>query len=242
MGKLTNYKVNDEITIFIDGKEFKFKILGVVKDDIFEREDSLNPLGIITSKEVVQKNTDKEPQIQNINLSLKDKSLDIKTSNEINNILKNYDSYSLVNYMDINESQKSTMIMIQVLVYGFISVIALISSINIINTITMNITLRRKESAMLKAIGMSQKDLKQIIVYEGLFYGIFGGILGAIIGCALSYTLYDVISEMVSIQWNFPIGLSLITILIAMTISYISTLIPMRKIEKDNVMEAIREE
>ncbi|MGL5352583.1 MAG: ABC transporter permease, partial [Clostridium sp.] len=199
VGKLTNYKINDEIKIFIDGKEFKFKILGIVKDDIFEREDSVNSIGIITSKDVIQKNTDKEPKIQNINLSLKDKSSDIKTSNDINNILKNYDSYSLINYIDINESQKSSMIMIQVLVYGFISVIALISSINIINTITMNITLRRKESAMLKSIGMSQKDLKQIIAYEGLFYGIFGGVLGAIIGCALSYTLYDVISEMVSI-------------------------------------------
>lgn len=242
MGKLANFKVNDEIVIFRDGKEFKFKILGIIKDDIFEREDSLNSLTLITSKEVVEKLTEEEVRLEHISISLKDKSLDTKTSNEINNILRNYDSYSLINYVDINANQKSSMIMIQVLVYGFISVIVLISSINIINTITMNITLRRKESAMLKSIGMSQKDLKKMIIYEGLFYGISGGVLGSIIGCALSYTLYNVISEMVAIQWKIPLGLSLITIVIAMTISYLSTIIPMKKIEKDNVIEAIREE
>lgn len=242
MGKLANYKVNDEVVIRQDGNEFKVKILGIIKNDIFEREDSLNTLELITSKDVIENIAKEELKIKQIGISLKDESLNIKTSNEINNILRNYDSYNLINYVDINASQRSGMIMIQVLVYGFISVIALISSINIINTITMNITLRRKESAMLKSIGMSQKDLKSMIIYEGLFYGISGGILGSIIGCALSYTLYDVISEMVAIQWKIPLGLSLITIFIAMTISYLSTIIPMRKIEKDNVIEAIREE
>lgn len=242
MGKLANYKVNDEITILRDGKEAKFKILGIVKDDIFERWDSPNTLNLITTKKVAEELTNEDLRVKYINISLMDKSLDIKTSNQINNILRSYDSYFLTNYVDMNANQRSSMIMIQVLVYGFISVIALISSINIINTITMNITLRRKESAMLKSIGMTQKDLKRMIAYEGLFYGVFGGVLGAIIGCALSYTLYKVMSEMAEIQWKIPIGLSLITILIAMTISYLSTLIPMKKIEKDNVIEAIREE
>ncbi len=242
IGKLTDYKVNDEIIILKDNKEFKVKIIAIIKDDIFERDDSTNVLTLITGEQVLKNLTGESPKIKNLSIALKDESLDLETATEVNNILKDYPSYTVINYADMNKSQRNSMLMIQVLVYGFIAVITLISSINIINTITMNITLRRKESAMLKSIGMSQKDLKTIIRYEGMFYGIIGGTLGAIAGCFLSYSISNVLSDVVAMQWKLPLGLSVITILVAMTISYLSTLIPMKKIEKDNVIETIREE
>lgn len=242
IGKLTDYKVNDEIIILKDDKEFKVKIIAIIKDDIFERDDSTNVLTLITGEQVLKNLTGESPKIKNLSIALKDESLDLETATEVNNILKDYPSYTVINYADMNKSQRNSMLMIQVLVYGFIAVITLISSINIINTITMNITLRRKESAMLKSIGMSQKDLKTIIRYEGMFYGIIGGTLGAIAGCFLSYSISNVLSDVVAMQWKLPLGLSVITILVAMTISYLSTLIPMKKIEKDNVIETIREE
>lgn len=242
IGKLTDYKVNDEITVLKDSKETKVKIMAIIKEDIFEREDSTNVLTLITGNQVLKNVTGEAPKIKNLSIALKDKALSLKTAEEVNNILKDYPSYTVINYADINKSQKNSMLMIKVLIYGFIAVITLISSINIINTITMNITLRRKESAMLKSIGMSQKDLKTIIRYEGIFYGIIGSILGAIVGCFLSYSIFNVLSDVVVVQWKLPLGLIAITILVAIGISYLSTLIPMKKIEKDNVIEAIREE
>ncbi|WP_461612952.1 ABC transporter permease [Clostridium sp. Marseille-QA1073] len=242
IGKLTDYKVNDEITVLKDSKETKVKIMAIIKEDIFEREDSTNVLTLITGDQVLKNITGEAPKIRNLSIALKDKALNLKTAEEVNNILKDYPSYTVINYADINKSQKDSMLMIKVLIYGFIAVITLISSINIINTITMNITLRRKESAMLKSIGMSQKDLKKIIRYEGIFYGIIGSTLGAIVGCFLSYSIFNVLSDVVIVQWKLPLGLIAITILVAIGISYLSTLIPMKKIEKDNVIEAIREE
>lgn len=242
IGKLTDYKINDEIIILKDNEEFKVKVIAIIKDDIFERDDSTNVLTLITGEQVLKNLTGESPKIKNLSIALKDESLDLETAEEANNILKDYPSYTVTNYVDMNKSQRNSMLMIHVLVYGFITVITLISSINIINTITMNITLRRKESAMLKSIGMSQKDLKAIIRYEGIFYGIIGGTLGAIAGCFLSYSISNVLSDVVAMQWNLPLGLSVITILVAMAISYLSTLIPMKKIEKDNVIETIREE
>ena len=242
IGKITNYKVGDEIIIIKDDIEFKVKVMAIVKDDIFERESSTNVLKFITSNEVIENITKETPNVEGYGISLINDSLNLNTFSEINNIVDNDKTYTVINCVDINQSQRNSMIMIKVLVYGFISVIALISSINIINTITMNITLRRRESAMLKSIGMSQKDLKTVIKYEGLFYGIFGGTIGVIIGCLLSYSLSNIISDVVVLQWKVPWELCIITILVAMGISYLSTLIPMKKIEKDNVIEVIREE
>lgn len=242
MGKMTNYKVNDEITLIDDpGKEYKVKIMAIIENNIFERETQSSTMSLITTDKVKENLTNINSDIANIGVDLKDSSLHLKTYEKINNILQDYPSYSIVDYVDANAMEKSSIILIEVLVYGFIFVITLISSINIINTITMNITLRRKELSVLKSIGMSQKDLKKMIMYEGLFYGLVGGVIGSIAGCGFTYAIYDVLSDIVGLTWKLPWMLCIITILVSIVISFLSTLIPMRKIEKDNVIEAIRE-
>lgn len=242
MGKLTNYKVNDEITLIDEsGKEYKLKVMAIIENDIFERETNYNSMSLITTDKVMENLNNEELDIQSLEVSLKDSSLHLKTYEEINTILQDYSSYSVTNYVDINDSEKSFIMLIQVLVYGFIFVITLISSINIINTITMNITLRRKELSVLKSIGMSQKDLKKMIMYEGLFYGLVGGILGSVAGCGFTYIIYKVFSDIIGLAWKVPWMLCIITIFVSIVISFLSALIPMRKIEKDNVIEVIRE-
>ncbi|WP_250675114.1 FtsX-like permease family protein [Paraclostridium ghonii] len=242
MGKLTNYKVNDEITLIDEsGKEYKLKVMAIIENDIFERETNYNSMRLITTDKVMENLNNEELDIQSLEVSLKDSSLHLKTYEEINKILQDYPSYSTMNYVDMNASEKSSIMLIQVLVYGFIFVITLISSINIINTITMNITLRRKELSVLKSIGMSQKDLKKMIMYEGLFYGLVGGILGSVAGCGFTYVIYKVFSDIIGLAWKVPWMLCIITIFVSIVISFLSALIPMRKIEKDNVIDVIRE-
>ncbi|RDY24374.1 hypothetical protein CHF27_003190 [Romboutsia maritimum] len=241
-GKLTNYKVNDEITIIDEySKEHKVKVMGIIEKNIFEREVSKNALSLITTDTVRKNLTNKEVEIANIAIDLEDSELHLKNYEEIYNMIEDNQDYSMVDWVDANATQKSGVLLIQVLVYGFMTVITLISSINIINTITMNITLRRKESSVLKSIGMSQKDLKKMIMYEGVFYGLVGGIIGSIAGCGFTYIIYDVLEDIVGLAWRLPLKLCIITIVVSIIISFLSTLIPMRKIEKDNVIEAIRE-
>ncbi|HDR8488616.1 TPA: FtsX-like permease family protein, partial [Bacillus cereus] len=122
------------------------------------------------------------------------------------------------------------------------AVITLIGCVNILNTITVSIIMRRKELAALKSIGMSQKDLKKMVIYEGLLYGFFGSIQGIFFGCMLSYILYVALSNTVSFEWIIPYQSSFITFITALLISYVSVLIPLRKIKKDNVIDVIREE
>ncbi|WP_250675074.1 FtsX-like permease family protein [Paraclostridium ghonii] len=241
-GKLTNYKVNDEIIIIDDyGKEHKVKVMGIIENNIFEREFQKNVLSLITTDTVRKNLSNKDVEIANIAIDLKDPELHLKNYEEIYKMIEENQDYSIVDWVDFNATQKSGVLLIQVLVYGFMFVITLISSINIINTITMNITLRRKELSVLKSIGMSQKDLKKMIMYEGVFYGLVGGVIGSIAGCGFTYIIYDVLEEIIGLPWRLPLKLCIITIVVSIIISFLSTLIPMRKIEKDNVIEAIRE-
>ncbi|MFC8689461.1 FtsX-like permease family protein, partial [Brevibacillus porteri] len=124
----------------------------------------------------------------------------------------------------------------------FITVISLIGSLNILNTITISIIIRRKELAALKSIGMSQRNLKKMIIYEALIYGFSGSLQGIFFGCILSYIIYLAASGVLRVEWTIPYEACLITFVSALIISFLSVLLPLRKIQNDNIIDVIREQ
>ncbi|CUB12711.1 ABC transporter permease YtrF precursor [Bacillus cereus] len=173
-------------------------------------------------------------------INLKDVKQSPSTVTQIKNIVG--PSITIVNNYQENKVNKEQKTTLQVLAYGFITVISLISSVNILNTLTISIMTRRKELAALKSIGMSQKDLKKMITYEALIYGFSGSLQGIFFGCILSYILYLAISDMLNMTWSMPYGACIITFVSALAISYLSVLIPLKKIQQDNIIDTIREQ
>lgn len=175
-------------------------------------------------------------------INLKDATQSRATVADIQQIVGTNQDITIVNHLDENKVKDESKLVIKVLVYGFIAVISLIGSLNILNTITISIIIRRKELAALKSIGMSQRDLKKMIIYEALIYGFSGSLQGIFFGCILSYIIYLAASGILKIQWTIPYEACFITFVSALFISYLSVLVPLRKIQKDNLIDVIREQ
>lgn len=79
----------------------------------------------------------------------------------------------------MNQSRRAESLQLVILMYGFIAVISFIGAVNIINTITTNLVLRRKEIASLNAIGMTYKNIRFMILTEGVLYGLYGVFTGS---------------------------------------------------------------
>lgn len=180
-------------------------------------------------------------QDSSLSIKLKDVNQSTATVAGIQQTVGTKHSITIVNHLDENKTKKESELVIKVLVYGFITVISLIGSLNIFNTITISILIRRKELAALKSIGMSQKDLKKMIIYEALIYGVSGSLQGIFFGCILSYIIYMAASGILKLEWTIPYVACMITFAAALFISYVSVLIPLRKIKKDNIIDVIRE-
>ncbi|WP_028596814.1 ABC transporter permease [Paenibacillus assamensis] len=181
-------------------------------------------------------------QDSNFELQLKDTAQSNTTVQDIQQTVGTQHSLTIVNHIDENKAKKESELVIKVLVYSFIAVVSLIGSLNIINTITISIIIRRKELAALKSIGMSQRDLKKMIIYEALIYGVSGSLQGIFFGCILSYIMYLAVSGISNMEWSLPYGACIITFVAALFISYASVLFPLRKIQKDNTIDMIREQ
>lgn len=175
-------------------------------------------------------------------IELKDKTQSVTTVAHIDESVGKKHAITIVNHIDENKVKKDSELVIKVLIYSFITVISLIGSLNILNTITISIIIRRKELAALKAIGMSQKNLKKMIIYEALIYGFSGSLQGIFFGCILSYIIYLAASGVLRVEWTIPYEACLITFVSALFISFLSVLIPLRKIQKDNLIDVIREQ
>lgn len=150
-----------------------------------------------------------------------------------------------IQIIDINEEAKQVkniILTIDIFLYGFIALVSLITVTNIINTITTSIYLRRREFAMIKAVGMTNKKFNKMIAYESIFYGIKGIIYGLPFGILIDYFLFKNVSSVFIYDYVFPYKTILIAIIFVFIIIFLTTIYSVRKIKKDNIVDVIKQE
>ena len=146
-------------------------------------------------------------------------------------------------FSDINLEYKSEEEMwnvVNVFVYGFIVMVTLIGVVNVVNTISLNILLKKKEFGTLGTIGMSNNQLSKMILLEVVLHGIFSSIVAGILSIPLVLLIVKMISYGFTmsnkIYWQpFVIGFT-----INLLVVLIASLIPLNKLKKMSLVETIR--
>ncbi len=121
--------------------------------------------------------------------------------------------------------------------YHFFSVLIcfVISSFAIADIFSRNVYERRKEIGILKSIGWYNKDILKIFFYESLFLGFIGGVLGVFSGILAFLIVSQTSFESLIITFFVGVSLSLL-------VSILSSLYPIRRINKILPSEAMRYE
>jgi putative ABC transport system permease protein len=73
--------------------------------------------------------------------------------------------------------------------YVMILLVLLIAGVGIVNTILMSVYSRIREIGVLRAYGMTPKDIGRLFTLEGLAVGLIGSILGVLLGILLDYVM-----------------------------------------------------
>ena len=151
-------------------------------------------------------------------------------------------SYTYVNdYVDSMEMVNTILFALEVFTYGFITLITLITLANIINTISTSIDMRRKEFAMLKSVGTTQKGFYKMVNLESLFYGLRALVFGIPISIAVSYFMnYQLGSDSIPFEINWLMYLAVIAAVFI--IIGVSMLYSVSKLKNDSIVETLKEE
>lgn len=123
----------------------------------------------------------------------------------------------------------------------FTVILALIAMANVFNTVTNSLILRRREFAVMKSVGLSNRQFRRMIMDECMSFGIAGLIPGLVISGGISYLLYAIIGQSIDgLIFNLPWGY--VALAVAMTVAAmgISVAYGMHRCKADNVVEALR--
>ncbi|MDK2562916.1 FtsX-like permease family protein [Romboutsia sedimentorum] len=203
-----------------------FKV--ILNEDEFKDITNRNSYNNISLQ--IEKDSDKQVQ-KDLEKILKDKPF-----SEIESKYKNR-----MFYTDQDVKLKKEILLV-------VTLIAIISSINIFCTIKTNLLIRINELSTLRSIGMSIKQVKSMIVKESLIYGITSMIIGGIVG---TYKYYDYVSMVNNIykeglqmdsviKFNIPIVEILEYGAVCILICIIAVYLSKRKIEKLSISQGLR--
>ncbi|RFB18547.1 ABC transporter permease [Bacillus sp. HNG] len=140
------------------------------------------------------------------------------------------------------QEQEQMVVMISIFTYGFIALISLISVANIFNTISTSISLRKREFAMLRSVGMTPKGFNKMINYESIFYGVMALLYGLPISLAVMYLIYWSLRNTFEYGFNLPWVSILFVVITIFVIVGAAMLYSIQKIKKENIIDGLKQE
>lgn len=249
-GNITNYKEKESLDIqagFEDGeaKVTKFEIAKVTDKMPFGVINSTYPrLIMITTEKGLQnfqENSNDYTTYTEAYITAKDEK-ELQTQlNEIKNANTDV-NLNIQNVKEVIQQQRNLKIIIQIFLYGFITLISLIGIANIFNTISTNINLRRREFAMLKSIGMTDKGFKKMLNLECVFYGTKALLYGIPIGVGICYLLNRGFGNLIEFAFNLPWSSIIISIIAVYAVVFMTMIYSSSKIKKENIIDVLRNE
>lgn len=171
--------------------------------------------------------------------------IDSNNTEALTKDIEKIDKSAIENSYNLQESiryQNAIVLVISIFLYGFIVLISLIGVTNIFNTVTTNMALRSKEFAILRSIGMTDKEFKKMINFESLFYGLKSLLYGIPVGILLSYLIYNAIGNMYTAKYTLPYMAILISIVFVFVIIFVTMTYSVNRCKKQNMIETIRKE
>ena len=141
-----------------------------------------------------------------------------------------------------NKFERNMLLIINVFSFGFIALISLIAAANVFNTISTNISLRRREFAMLESIGMTRKGLYKMLNYECLLYGIKSLVYGMPVALLVTFAIYQVVNEGFATSFYVPAASVIIAVFSVFAVVFATMFYAAGKLKKNSLVETLKNE
>lgn len=125
----------------------------------------------------------------------------------------------------------------------FTVMLTLIALANVFNTVTNSLILRRREFAVMRSVGMSDRQFRSMILEECTAWCVRGLVPGIVLSLAISYLLYRAVTGSMSglafaLPWTYvALAAALCALAVGASVAY-----GMKRCKADNVVEALRAE
>jgi putative ABC transport system permease protein len=127
------------------------------------------------------------------------------------------------------------------LLYALLALSVIVSLVGIINTLVLTVYERTRELGMLRAVGMTRRQVRMMIRYESIVTSLMGAALGMVVGVFLAALVAQALSKdgvVFAIPW-----LQLVYfVLAAIVVGILAAVVPARRAARLNVLQALQYE
>jgi putative ABC transport system permease protein len=147
----------------------------------------------------------------------------------------------VLNQQELKESREEQVNQLVSLFYVLLALAVLVSLFGIANTLALSIHERTRELGMLRAIGMSRRQVRTMIRYEAVITALIGAILGMVLGLIFATLMAEPLKDE-GFTLSYPVGSLLLLLVFAAIAGVLAAIGPARRASRLDVLEALQYE
>jgi putative ABC transport system permease protein len=156
--------------------------------------------------------------------------------------LADYPVVTLQDQTEFKQAQRDSIGQLTTVIYALLALSILIAVLGIINTLALSVIERTREIGLLRAVGLSRRQLRQMIRLESVVISVFGALLGLVIGVGFAAALQRSLANNGIEVLQIPYGQLLVFLVLAAVIGVLAAVFPARRAAKLDVLRAITTE
>ncbi len=125
------------------------------------------------------------------------------------------------------------------MIYGMLALAVVIAVLGIVNTLALSVTERTREIGLLRAIGMSRRQLRRMVRLESVVMSVFGALLGLIVGLCFGIALQRTLADDGITELRIPGGQLAVFLVISALAGVLAAVWPARRAARLDVLRAI---
>jgi putative ABC transport system permease protein len=142
---------------------------------------------------------------------------------------------------ELKENQEEQINQLLGLIYALLALAIIVSLFGIANTLALSIHERTRELGMLRAIGMSRRQVRTMIRYEAVITALIGALLGMVIGVIFAALIAQPLEEE-GFALSYPVGELVLLLVFAAFAGVLAAIPPARRASRLDVLEALQYE
>jgi putative ABC transport system permease protein len=216
------------------------QVLGLRLKGIFDPPKGGSPFGSVTmSAATFDANYPKARNLMTL-INIKGGVSNVNTS-RLELSLHSFPDAKIQTASQFKKSQEKDINLLLNVLYGLLGLSVIISLFGVVNTLVLSVFERTRELGMLRAVGMTRRQVRRMIRHESIITALIGGALGIAVGVFLAVLTTQALSDegiVLAIPW-LTIALFVFATMVAGTLAAI---LPARRASRLNILEALQYE
>ena len=225
-----DYKVGDKVSIKGPSGDVDLTVRGIYKDDAL--------LGGITMGAVPFDQLAEQKRVSSVLVKTDQGASVPAVQKSVTKALAAFPEARARSQQELKDENADQINQLLGLFYALLAMSVIISAFGIVNTLTLSIFERTRELGLLRAVGMTRRDVRRMIRYESVITAVFGALLGLVLGIFFGFVVIQAL-ESEGITFSLPIGQIVSLLIFAMVVGVVAAIFPARRASRLDVLRAI---